>query len=114
MWTRLRQDSQLMQRISEDISRKDIQQLKVHFQCLTDKYKSSTQFSAMYIKFVFSNVIQALFPGEHSSQRNGRLDKEMERLYNCSDICNRSWQVTEENIQEYEKFLERSMSEFQK
>ena len=46
------QDSQLMQRISEDISRKDIQQLKVHFQCLTDKYKSSTQFSAMYIKFV--------------------------------------------------------------
>lgn len=103
------QDSQLMQRISEDISRKDIQQLKVHFQCLTDKYKSSTQFSAMYIKFVFSNVIQALFEETQFSEER-RLDKEIDRLYNCSDIS-QILQVTEENIREYENFLERSMSE---
>ena len=98
-----------MQRISEDISRKDIQQLKVHFQCLTDKYKSSTQFSAMYIKFVFSNVIQALFEETQFSEER-RLDKEIDRLYNCSDIS-QILQVTEENIREYENFLERSMSE---
>lgn len=100
---------QQMQRISEDISRKDIQQLKVHFQCLTDKYKSSTQFSAMYIKFVFSNVIQALFEETQFSEER-RLDKEIDRLYNCSDIS-QILQVTEENIREYENFLERSMSE---
>ena len=74
------QDSQLMQRISEDISRKDIQQLKVHFQCLTDKYKSSTQFSAMYIKFVFSNVIQHCLR-KHSFQRNAAW---IRRLTDCT------------------------------
>ena len=75
------QDSRLMQKISEDVSRKDMQQLWNHFHCLSRKYQESGQFSAMYIKFVFSNVIQELFSenrfgGEH------KLEKEIERLYN--------------------------------
>ena len=63
----------------------------------------------MYIKFVFSNVIQALFEETQFSEER-RLDKEIDRLYNCSDIS-QILQVTEENIREYENFLERSMSE---
>ena len=79
------QDSQLMLMISEDISRKDVEQLWKHFECLKLKYHDNTQFSAMYIKFVFSNVIQELyqenqFAGEH------RLEKEIEKLYNCQNI----------------------------
>ena len=63
----------------------------------------------MYIKFVFSNVIQELFSenrfgGEH------KLEKEIERLYNCSNIS-QILEVTEENIKAYEAFLNRSMSE---
>ncbi len=103
------QDSQLMQMISEDISRKDVEQLWKHFECLKLKYHDNTQFSAMYIKFVFSNVIQELhqenqFAGEH------RLEKEIEKLYNCQNIME-ILKVTEENIQEYQKFLEQSMNE---
>ena len=103
------QDSQLMQRISEDISRKDTKQLWVHFRCLADKYKSGNQFSAMYIRFVFSNVIQALFE-ETQFLEERRLDKEIDRLYACSDMAE-ILKVTEENIREYEEFLERSMKE---
>lgn len=103
------EDFRLMQRISEDISRKDLDQLKFHFKCLTDKYKNSTQFSAMYIKFVFSNVIQALFEETQFSGER-RLDREIDRLYSCSDIS-QILEVTEENIRDYEAFLERSMSE---
>lgn len=51
------QDSQIMQMISEDITRKDTDQLRKHFACLKEKYHDNTQYSAMYIKFVFSNVI---------------------------------------------------------
>ena len=47
-----------MQRIWRTSAEKDIQQLKVHFQCLTDN-TNSTQFSAMYINLYFS-MIQAL------------------------------------------------------
>ena len=34
------QDSRLMEKISEDISRKDVEQLKKHFECLVKKYKN--------------------------------------------------------------------------
>ena len=103
------QDSQLMPMISEDISRKDMDQLWKHFDCLKEKYSHNTQFSAMYIKFVFSNVIQALFQ-ENQFADEHRLEKEIDRLYSCGNIME-ILEVTEENIREYEKFLERSMQE---
>lgn len=103
------QDSQLMQMISEDISRKDIVQLRKHFECLKEKYQEKTQFSAMYIKFVFSNVIQELYQ-ENQFSGERRLEQEIDRLYSCRDIV-QILEVTEQNIREYEEFLNRSMSE---
>ncbi len=103
------QDSRLMQKIAEDVSRKDMGQLWNHFRCLCEKYKDNLQFSAMYIKFVFSNVIQELF-AENQFGGEHKLEKEVQRLYNCSNIS-QILEVTEENIKEYENFLNRSMSE---
>ena len=102
------QDSQLMQKISEDISRKDVEQLKKHFECLVKKYENDTRFSAMYVKFVFSNVIQELFQ-ENQFCEERKLDHEIERLYGCTDL-KQILAITQENIREYEEFLERSMS----
>lgn len=102
------QDSQLMQAISEDITRKDIEQLWRHFECLKEKYHDNTQYSAMYIKFVFSNVIQELFQ-ENQFSGEHKLEHEIERLYNCRNIME-ILSVTEDNIKEYEAFLERSMN----
>ena len=101
------QDSQIMQAISEDITRKDTEQLQKHFECLKEKYHDNTQYSAMYIKFVFSNVIQELFQ-ENQFSGERRLEHEIERLYNCRNI-KEILSVTEDNIKEYEAFLERSM-----
>ena len=61
----------------------------------------------MYIKFVFSNVIQELFQ-ENQFSGERRLEHEIERLYNCRNI-KEILSVTEDNIKEYEAFLERSM-----
>ena len=102
------QDSQIMQMISEDITRKDTDQLRKHFACLKEKYHDNTQYSAMYIKFVFSNVIQELFQ-ENQFSGERRLEHEIERLYNCRNIME-IVEVTEDNIKEYEEFLDRSMS----
>lgn len=103
------QDSRLMEKISEDISRKDVDQLQKHFECLVKKYENDTRFSAMYVKFVFSNVIQELFQENQFSEER-RLDHEIERLYSCTDL-KQILSITQENIREYEEFLERSMSE---
>lgn len=102
------QDSQIMQMISEDITRKDTDQLRKHFACLKEKYHDNTKYSAMYIKFVFSNVIQELFQ-ENQFSGERRLEHEIERLYNCRNIME-ILEVTEDNIKEYEAFLDRSMS----
>ena len=103
------QDSRLMEKISEDISRKDVDQLKKHFECLVEKYENDTRFSAMYVKFVFSNVIQELFQENQFSEER-KLDHEVERLYSCTNL-KQILAITKENIKEYEAFLERSMSE---
>ena len=114
------QDSRLMEKISEDISRKDVKQLWSHFRSLASKYQSNTQFSAMYVKFVFSNVIQELFQENQFSEER-KLDHEVERLYSCTNLevdhlygCSTIQEiieVTEKNIRQYEEFLDRSMSE---
>lgn len=60
--------------------------LRLHgiiFAAPPEKYQENGQFSAMYIKFVFSNVIQELF---RKSFWRRACWKEIERLYNCSNI----------------------------
>lgn len=59
-------------------------------------------------KHVFSNVIQELFQ-ENQFSGERRLEHEIERLYNCRNIME-ILEVTEDNIKEYEAFLDRSMS----
>ena len=90
------QDSRLMEKISEDISRKDVEQLKKHFECLVKKYENDTRFSAMYVKFVFSNVIQELFQENQFSEER-KLDHEVERLYSCTNL-KQILAITQENI----------------
>ena len=75
---------------------------------MIDIIPNNTQYSAMYIKFVFSNVIQELFQ-ENQFSGERRLEHEIERLYNCRNIME-IVEVTEDNIKEYEAFLDRSMS----
>lgn len=85
------------------------QQMEKHYQLLKEKYSDNTKYSAMYIKFVFSNVIQELFQEDRFSDER-RIEHEIDRLYSCRNIME-ILETTEENIHEYESFLERSMSE---
>lgn len=103
------QDSHLMQMISEDIARRDVDELWKHFGCLKEKYQKNTQFSAMYIKFVFSKVIQEIYQENHFEEER-HLEQEIDRLYNCQNIL-QILEVTEENIRKFEKYVRRSLSD---
>ena len=101
------QDSQILERISEDIGRKDIEQLWKHFNILVEKYQARHHFSAMYMKFVFSNVIQELY-SEPEFSDNDRLAKEIDRLYRCEKM-NDIIDVSRDNVRRYERFIKSSM-----
>lgn len=97
------QDSQLVQRISEDIVRRDLVQLWKHFYRLTEKYSANTQFSALYVKFVFSSVIQELYQEEIFAREN-HLENEVKELYSCTNI-KQILKIAEENLKKYEKYV---------
>ena len=105
VWSEV-QDSLLMDKISEDVSRKDVTQLWRHYGYLRKKYTANTQYSSMYVKFVFSGVIQELFSEEQFAEERD-MSAEVTRLYqamNLADIMN----VTEDNIRAYERFINES------
>ena len=68
-----------------------------------------SRFSAMYVKFVFSNVIQELY-SENEFVGIRTPGEEIERLYHCEKMS-QILAVTEENIRQYEAFLNRSVEE---
>ncbi len=102
-------DSQLMQLISEDISRRDAALLKKHYGCLAEKYQKSSRFSAMYVKFVFSNVIQELFQDKRFASEQ-KLDQVIDRLYACNDLAH-IVRITGGCIDRFEAFLGQRVEE---
>ena len=102
------QDSMLIDKISEDVSRKDTENLWEHFALLREKYSSGFRYSAMYVKFVFSRMIQELYTEEQFAEEHD-LTSAVTRLYKAEGV-DEILQIAEENIREYVKFINESMS----
>lgn len=102
-------DSDFLEKISADISHKDIEWLWKHYNSLEENYKNNSRFSAMYVKFVFSSVIQGLFE-EREFARTRNLSEAVERLYASQNI-EEILAVTRECISEYEQFLTDGMEQ---
>jgi len=103
------QDSMLIEKISEDVSRKDTENLWAHFALFKEKYSSGFRYSAMYVKFVFSSLIQELYTEEQFAEAQD-LSSAITRLYKAEGV-EEILQIAEENIREYVKFINESMSE---
>ena len=102
------QDSMLIERISEDISRKDTVNLWRHFSFLKDKYTANSRSSAMYVKFVFSSVLQELL-SEKQFASEYDVTGPIARMFMTEDL-GEVISVTEESISAYEKFIVESIS----
>lgn len=102
------QDSMVIEKISEDVSRKDTENLWKHFGLLRDKYSSGFRYSAMYVKFVFSSLIQELYSEEQFAEEHD-LSSAVTRLYKAEDVAE-ILHIVEENISEYVKFINGSMT----
>ena len=102
-------DSDFLEKISADISHKDIEWLWKHYNSLEENYNSNSRFSAMYVKFVFSSVIQSLFE-EKEFAKTRNLSEAVERLYASQNIEG-ILTVTRECISEYEQFLTAGLEE---
>lgn len=78
-------DDTLMKQMKQDIRMKDIAGLREHFERLCDKYRKKTDFSQIYIKFVFSNLLKDIYscmPNMDETQ----LNEEITKLYSITDF----------------------------
>lgn len=75
----------LMKQIKQDVRMKDIYLLKEHFERLCKKYKGNREFSQVYIKFIFSNLLKDFY--ENLPEMNEQqLNQEIDTLYKATDF----------------------------
>lgn len=71
-------DDTLMKHMKQDIKMKDITSLRKHFERLCNNYKNKTDFSQLYIKFIFSNLLKDIYdnlPDVGEKELNIEIDK---------------------------------------
>ena len=78
-------DDTFMKQMKQDIKMKDITFLRIHFDALCKKYRGQSNFSHIYIKFVFSNLLKDFYdniPGADEAE----FGREIDRLYKSEDF----------------------------
>lgn len=75
----------LIQQIQQDIKVKDMECLKEHFRQFCDRYQSQTNFSQIYIKFMFSNLLKEIYDNLPDTDER-TLDREIDQLYRSNDM----------------------------
>ncbi len=96
-------DDTLMKQMKQDIKVKNITGLRGHFDKFCDKYRSKTDFSQLYIKFLFSNLLKDFyenFPGADEKE----LNMEIDALYRANDFTV-VIEIVNKNIDRLEKIF---------
>ena len=78
-------DDALMKQMKQDIKMKDITFLRIHFDALCKKYRGQSNFSHIYIKFVFSNLLKDFYQNLPET-REEEFNKEIDTLYKSGDF----------------------------
>ena len=97
-------DDALMKQIRQDIKMKDMAGLRRHFEGLCEKYHGKKNFSQMYVKFIFSNLLKDVYE-ILPKEKSGGLNQDIDRLYRTNDF-----QEVTEIINEGIKLLEQSFA----
>lgn len=95
-------DSRLVQKITHDVNRKDAETMWKHYGRLEAKYQESSLFSAIYVKFVFASVVEALYQDADFSKGRNLVD-EIAEIY-CSRNEAEVLKVTQRNVEEYSQY----------
>lgn len=75
----------LIGQIQLDIKHRDMENLQEHFQLFCDRYQFQKNFSQIYIKFMFSNLLKEIY--SHLTDTDEKLlNRAIDRLYHCNDM----------------------------
>lgn len=78
-------DDTLMKQMKQDIRMKDITGLRDHFERFCTKYRSQTDFSQVYIKFIFSNLLKDFY-NSMPEKNEAQLNEDITKLYCATEF----------------------------
>lgn len=93
-------DNTLFKQMRQDIKMKDIQALRSHFGWVCDRYTDKTDYSQVYVKFIFSNFLKDFYDALPESERN-EVSREIEKLYKATTF-NEVREIVDQNINRLE------------
>ena len=93
-------DDTVVKQMKQDIKMKDMQGLRMHFDRFCQKYRNKTNFSQVYIKFLFANLLKD-FNAALPERDENELNEEIDALYRATDF-NTVIEVVNKNIDRLE------------
>lgn len=78
-------DDALMKQMKQDIKMKDVDFLRIHFDELCRKYRGQSNFSHIYIKFIFSNLLKDFYDNIPDAKEE-EFGREIDKLYTSEDF----------------------------
>lgn len=92
-------DDTLMKQMKQDVKMKDVNGLRAHFERFCNKY-SKTDFSQVYIKFLFSNLLKTFYENLSGIDEK-ELNNEVDILYRANNFSSVK-EIVEKNIDRLE------------
>lgn len=96
-------DDTIMKQMKQALKMKDANGLRAHFENFCYKYRNKTNFSQVYIKFLFANLLKDFNETLPDSDETV-LDSEIEELYKAGDF-NTVIEVVDKNIDRLEEYF---------
>lgn len=94
-------DGLLLDKIRKEVSAKDFNKIHMYVDLLFQKYQNKTNYSQLYVKFVFSTLYHAIIT-EFGECSEDEVNLYIDKLYRCSDLF------------ELKSFLQNTLREFEK
>ena len=93
-------DDTLMKQMKQAIKIKDVDALRTHFEKFSMKYRNKTNFSQVYIKFLFANLLKDFYDNIPNTDE-AELNEEIDILYKAVDF-NTVIEIVDKNIDRLE------------
>lgn len=101
-------DDTILKQMKQDIKMKDVVTLREHFERFCAKYSNKRDFSQVYIKFLFSNLLKEFYENIPNTDEK-ELNEEIETLYMSSDF-NAVIDIVNRNIDRLEAAFDQNPS----
>lgn len=71
--------------IRTDLKNRDVEGLQEHFKLFCEQYRSGKNYSQIYIKFMFSNLLREVYK-QFEEFDEKQLNRAIDRMYHCTDM----------------------------